>query len=63
MWQSFKNYFATAQLIAGLAMALRLWNEGPAAMLLGFIAVIPLAALVAIARTAYDRRKTRQLQP
>lgn len=63
MWQSFKNYFWTAQLIAGLAMAARLWNEGPWGMLLGFVMVVPLTALFALGKAAYDHRKTRQPQP
>lgn len=63
MWQSFKNYFVTAQLIAGLAMAGRLWNEGPWGMLLGFVMVAPLAALFALLKAAYDYRKTRLPQP
>ena len=62
MWQSFKNYFITAQLIAGLAMAGRLWNEGPLGMLLGFLYVIPLSALLALLKSAYDLRKARQQQ-
>jgi F0F1-type ATP synthase assembly protein I len=63
LWQSFKNYFVTAQLIAGFAMAARLVGEGPWGMLIGFLAVAPLAALFAILKAAYDLRKTRQLQP
>lgn len=62
MWQSFKNYFITAQLIVGTVMALKLWNEGPLGMLLGFVYVIPITALLALARSAYDRWKTRQQQ-
>lgn len=63
MWQSFKNYFLTAQLIAGIAMAARLWNEGPLGMLFGFLAVVPVAAIFALAKAAYDHRRTRPPQP
>jgi hypothetical protein len=63
MWQSFKNYFITAQLIVGTVMALKLWSEGPVGMLLGFVYVIPITALFSLARAAYDQRKTRPQQP
>jgi hypothetical protein len=63
MWQAFKHYFITAQLIAGGAMAMKLWNEGPLGMLLGFLMVAPIAAAFALAKAAYDRRKARQQQP
>lgn len=63
MWQSFRNYFVTAQLIVGTVMALKLWNEGPLGMLLGFLYVIPITAPLALARAAYDQRKIRQQQP
>lgn len=62
MWQAFKNYFLTAQLIVGPVMAIKLWNEGPLGMLLGFLAVAPLAAIFAIAKAAYDQRRVRQQQ-
>lgn len=60
MWQSFKNYFLTAWIIAGVPMAIRLWKEGPLGMLLAFLMVAPLAAVLSIAKVAYDRRKARQ---
>lgn len=63
MWQSFKNYFITAQLIAGLAMAARLWNEGPLGMLLGFLLVAPVSALFAVLKSVYDLRRARRQQP
>jgi hypothetical protein len=58
----FKHYFLTGWLIAGLPMAIKLWKEGPLGMLVGFLAVAPLAAIFAIAKVAYDRRKARQQQ-
>ena len=62
MWQSFKNYFITAQLIVGLTMAARLWNEGPLGMLLAFVLVSPITASFALGKAAYDLRKVRLQQ-
>ncbi len=68
MGSGFKNYFWTAQLVAGLAMAARsfadgwrwygfwvglLWAVG------GFLCVLPITLTIAWARTAYDRRQAR----
>jgi hypothetical protein len=43
-------------------MAIKLLKEGPLGMLLAFAMVAPLAAILAIAKAAYDRRKARQPQ-
>jgi len=63
MWQSFKHYFWTAQIIAGLVMAAKLWKEGPVGMFLAFLAVAPLAAIFALVKAAYDHRRTRPQRP
>lgn len=78
MWQAFKNYFWTAQLIAGLAMTARMavegWkdpiygtffeNLGSAILwgVCGFLAVVPIAALFAWAKAAYDHRAMKRQQ-
>ncbi len=64
---AFKNYFWTAQLIAGLAMTIRMGaegiKEGIGYGLLwavgGFLVTIPIAAIIAAVRVAYDRHHSR----
>lgn len=78
MWQSFKNYFFTAQLIVGLAMAARMgaegWNDpvyGTFAENLtsaalwavgGFLIVTVVTAPYALIRAAIDQRRWKRLQ-
>lgn len=77
MWQSFKNYFITAQLIAGLAMAAKLSVDGwryaiygtffehlASAMawcISGFAAVMLLTAPYALVMAAIHRARLRRL--
>ncbi len=64
---AFKNYFWTAQLIAGLAMTIRMGaegiKEGIGYGLLwavgGFLVTIPIAALIALGRLVYDRHHSQ----
>lgn len=68
MWQSFKNYFFTAQLTAGLALAVKMaiwgWRNaayGPSltallAAFMGFCLCIPTSALYAWWISAYVRK-------
>lgn len=67
---AFRNFFWTAQLTAGLAMAAKGFMEGvkgePLYMgllgaLMGFAFTAPFSALAAWAKTAYDRRRARRL--
>jgi hypothetical protein len=61
MTRPFWNYFWTAQLIAGLAMAWRIAAEGGALWAIpGFLSVAPLSALLAKLKVAHDRRHGEQ---
>lgn len=76
MSHSFKNYFWTAQLIAGLATAARMAVEGWNAAFYGtffvnlyyavlwsvggFLCVMPIAALFAWIKVALDRRAMKR---
>lgn len=51
--QAFRNYFLTAQLTVGPAMALKLADEGWLGVIVGFLATIPVVALLAWWRAAY----------
>jgi hypothetical protein len=78
MWQSFKNYFVTAQLIAGIAMAIKMgvegWNDpvyGTFAQNLtsaavwalgGFLIVLIITVPYALIRAALHQRRMKQLQ-
>lgn len=78
MWQSFKNYFITAQLIVGLAMAFRMgvegWNDPVygtfgqnllSALLWsagGFLIVLIVTVPYALIRAAIDQRRWKRLQ-
>jgi len=77
MWQSFKNYFWTAQLIAGLSMGAKTAVDGwkwPVYgtfleclgyailwAIAGFLAVTLVTVPYALIRAAIDRRRSRQL--
>jgi hypothetical protein len=61
---AFKNYFWTAQLIAGCATAVKMFEpslEGIAASIAGFLFVMPIAALFAWLRVAVNRARARRL--
>lgn len=59
--QSFKNYFWTAQCMAGGAMAIKLgFQEGPLGALFGFFGTMPLVALIVGVKVALDLRRLRQ---
>jgi hypothetical protein len=74
MWQSFKNYFWTAQLIVGFGMAAQMavfgWKDGawgrPLSALyaagFGFLAVMLITAPFALVRAVLHHRRIRQLQ-
>lgn len=78
MWQSFKNYFITAQLIVGLAMAVKMGAEGwkdpvygtftenltSAALwaIGGFLIVTVVTAPYALIRAAIDQRRLKRLR-
>lgn len=56
MWETFRNYFLTAQLTVGPVMALKLSDEGWLAVVVGFLATIPVIAPLAWWRAAYVTR-------
>ena len=71
---TFRNYFITAQLCAGLAMAVRMsfegikegrvsgenpWLSGLVWAIGGFLVVIPIAALIAAIQAAVSRWRSR----
>lgn len=69
MWQTFKNYFVTAQLIVGFYMAATVgaqaWRrDGALGVILwgigAFFAVMPVTALICLAKAAYDHRRSQQ---
>ncbi len=71
MWQSFKNYFVTAQLIAGGVLAANVagagWKEGGlwAAILWAvgaFLCAILITAPLSLARAVLHHRQMRLLQ-
>lgn len=60
MWQAFKNYFVTAQLIAGGAIAVQVYKEGIWGMLLAFAITAPVVAILCLGKVAFDRWKARR---
>lgn len=70
-WQSFRNHFVTAQLIVGLYTAaivgVQAWRRdgllGSIAWGIGaFICVMPLVALICLAKAALDHRRLQRQQ-
>lgn len=60
MWQSFRNYFVTAQLMVGGSVAIQAHNEGILGMLLAFALTAPIVAILCLGKVAFDRWKARQ---
>lgn len=66
MWQSFKNYFWTAQLIVGPAMGIKVATAGETPIevalffLYGFAFAVLVTAPICLIRAAWSHRGQRQ---